>query len=148
MVGTKPGVTPEKEESVNIKVIVCNCNGLKFMPEGIDVNTLPFDLERDTDIAYAISHPQLCGSGGVNLLRDLLKAAGSNDYFIVAGCEPGNQLQFLGHVVDEMRFPEERFVGVNIRGMDNSQAHTAILEEIGRLLARKNELGVADAFGG
>jgi hypothetical protein len=118
------------------------------MPEGIDMNTLPYDLENDTDIAYAVSHPQLCGSGGINLIHDLLKAAGPNDYFIVAGCGPENQLHFLGHVVDEMRFPEERFLGVNIRGMDNAQAHSAVLEAIGCLLARKNEMGVADAFGG
>ena len=133
---------------MNIKVILCNCNGLKFMPEGIDMNTLPYDLEKDTDIAYAVSHPQLCGSGGINLLRDLLKAAGPNDYFIAAGCGPETQLHFLGHVIDELRFPGERFLGVNIRGMDNDQAHAAVLEAIGCLLVRKNEMGVADAFGG
>jgi hypothetical protein len=32
--------------------------------------------------------------------------------------------------------------------MDNAQAHAAVLEAIGCLLARKNEMGVADAFGG
>jgi heterodisulfide reductase subunit A-like polyferredoxin len=133
---------------VNIKVIVCACDGLKFMPEGVDMNSLPFDLENDLDISYVVTHPQLCGPGGVNLLRDLLKAAGPNDYYVVAGCGPENQLHFLGHVVDQMRFPDERFLGVNIRGMDNAQARGAILEAIGDLLARKNEMGVVDAFGG
>jgi hypothetical protein len=37
---------------------------------------------------------------------------------------------------------------VNIRGMDNAQARAAVLEAVGSLLARKNEIGVADAFGG
>jgi heterodisulfide reductase subunit A-like polyferredoxin len=134
---------------MNIKVILCNCNGLKFMPEGLDMNTLPYELESDTDIAYAVVHPQLCGSGGVNMLHDLLKAAEPDDYFIVAGCGPENQPHFLGHVVDEMQFPSEQFVGVNIRGMDNHHARTAILEAVGDLLARKREATfVVDAFGG
>lgn len=134
---------------MTIKVIICNCNGLKFMPEGLDMNTLPYELENDTDIAYAVVHPQLCGTGGVNMLHDLLKAAGPEDHFIVAGCGPENQPHFLGHVIDDMRFPDERFVGVNIRCMNNDQARAAILEAVGHLLARKGEgTVVADAFGG
>jgi heterodisulfide reductase subunit A-like polyferredoxin len=133
---------------VNIKVIVCACDGIKFMPEGLDLNSLPFELENDKDITYAVTHPQLCGSGGVGLLEDLLRGARPDDYFVVAGCGAENQLHFLGHVVDAMRFPDERFLGVNIRGMDNAQARAAVLEAVGSLLARKNEIGVADAFGG
>jgi heterodisulfide reductase subunit A-like polyferredoxin len=134
---------------VNIKVIICNCNGLKFMPEALDMNTLPFELENDKDIAYAVVHPQLCGRGGVNLLRDLLKSAAPDDYFVVAGCGPENQPHFLGHVVDEMRFPEERSIGVNIRCMNNQEARAAILEAIGDLFARMGENPVlVDAFGG
>lgn len=133
---------------MNIKVIVCNCNGIKFMPEGLDMNSLPFELENDKDIAYAVVHPQLCGRGGVNMLHDLLSAAGPKDYFVVAGCGPENQPHFLGHVVDAMRFPDERFIGVNIRGMDNAQARAAVLEAVGELIARKDESPVVDAFGG
>ena len=133
---------------MNIKVIICNCNGIKFMPEGLDMNLLPFELENDNDIAYAVVHPQLCGRGGVNMLQDLLSAAQPNDYFVVAGCGPENQPHFLGHVVDGMRFPDERFIGVNVRGLDNAQARTAILEAVGELMARKNDSPVVDAFGG
>lgn len=133
---------------MNIKVIVCNCNGLKFMPEGLDMNTLPFELEADNDVSYAVVHPQLCGRGGVNMLQDLLKAASADDYFVVAGCGPENQPHFLGHVVDGMKFPDERFVGVNIRGMDNDQARTAVLEAVGSLVASKNANAPVDAFGG
>jgi heterodisulfide reductase subunit A-like polyferredoxin len=133
---------------VNIKVILCNCNGLKLMPESVDMNTLASDLEKDTDIAYAISHPQICGSGGLNLLHDLLKAADPNDYFVVAGCDPEAQTQFLRHVAHEMHFPEDRLVGVNIRGLDKGEAHSAILETIGRLMAQQSQTATADAFGG
>ena len=81
------------------------------------------------------------------MLRDLLSAAAPNDYFVVAGCGPENQTHFLGHVVDGLRFPDERFIGVNIRGMDNIQARSAVLEAVGELIARKNDSPV-DAFGG
>ena len=133
---------------MNIKVILCNCDGLKLMPESIDLNTLPFDLESDTNIAYTVTHPQLCGAGGTALLGDLLKISGPQDFFVVAGCGPANQVHFLHHVTEGAKFPDDRFVGVNIRGMNNDQARAAVLETIGRLLARKNEAISADAFGG
>jgi len=133
---------------MNIKVILCNCDGVKFMPESLDMNKLPYELENDSDISYVVMHPQLCGSGGVTMLRDLLKAAGPEDYFVVAGCGPDNQPHFLGHVLDELSFPEERFIGVNIRCSDNGGARNAILRAIGQLVAEKNSNVMADAFGG
>lgn len=118
------------------------------MTEGSDMNALPSELENDVDIAYAVTHPRLCGSGGLNLFSDLLKAADSNDYFVVAGCGPENQRHFLGHVAEDVHFPEERLIGVNIRGLNSAEARSAILETIGSLLARRGELITADAFGG
>jgi hypothetical protein len=118
------------------------------MPENLDMNTLPFELERDLDIEYAMVHPQLCGRGGLNVLHELLVNAGPDDYFVVAGCGD-NQRQFLGHVVDDAKFPDERFVSVNIRCEDNVQARQIILEAVGDLLARKNRGAlVSDGFGG
>jgi len=132
---------------MNIKVILCNCDGLKFMPESLDMNTLPHELEADKDVTYAIMHPQLCGAGGVGLLTDLLKSAGPDDYFVVAGCGPDNQPHFLGHVLDEVGFPAQRFIGVNIRCQDNHDARGAILQAVGTLINIKNAAPV-DAFGG
>ena len=133
---------------MNIKVVICNCNGLKFMPEGVDMNTLPFELENDADIKYAVVHPQLCGRGGSGMLDDLLRGAAPDDYFVIAGCGPDNQSHFLGHIVDGARFPNERFKGVSIRGMDNAQARAAILEAVGELLARRGETVLADNYSG
>lgn len=133
---------------MTIKIIICNCNGLKFMPENLDMNTLPFELEADKDVAYAVVHPQLCGRGGLTVLGDLLRSAQPDDYFVVAGCGPENQTHFLGCVTDELKFPEERFVGVNIRGMNNDQARTAVLEAAGRLLTSRTNTAQVDAFGG
>jgi hypothetical protein len=118
------------------------------MPEGVNMNTLPYEIENDIDVTYAIGHPQLCGRGGLNLLGDLLRNADPEDYFVVAGCGE-NQTQFLGHVLDETKFPEKRFVSVSIRGLDNAGARKAVLEAVGELMAAQNQAAlVADGFGG
>jgi heterodisulfide reductase subunit A-like polyferredoxin len=133
---------------MKIKVVLCNCNGIKFMPESLDMNTLPFEIENDLDVEYAVVHPQLCGRGGLNMLHELLVNAAPDDHFVVAGCGE-NQVQFLGHVVDQAKFPDERFVSVNIRCSDNVQARQAILEAVGELMARNNRSAmVSDGFGG
>ena len=133
---------------MNIKVILCNCDGLKFMPESLDMNKLPYELQNDKDISYVVLHPQLCGDGGVMMLRDVLRSAAEDDYFVVAGCGPENQPHFLGHVLEELNFPEERFIGVPIRCGDNASARTAVLEAVGELVAKKNASVMVDAFGG
>jgi hypothetical protein len=132
---------------VNIKVILCNCDDIKFMPEALDMNTLPHELEADSDITWAVVHPQLCGDGGTTLLKDLLNSASPDDYFVVAGCGAENQPHFLGHVLDETQFPAERFIGVSIRGANNGSARNSILEAVGELVQIKNAQPV-DAFGG
>jgi heterodisulfide reductase subunit A-like polyferredoxin len=135
---------------MKIKVLICNCNGLKFAPEDLDMNTLPFDVERDVDIQYAIVHPQLCGKGGLAFLGDLLRGAEPDSYFLIAGCEPKAQQELLGHALVSSSFPPDRFVGVTIRcASSNAEARNAILEAVGRLLVSKNEGSLAlDAFGG
>lgn len=149
MRGALPGAPSAwGETQMRIKVVLCNCNGIKFMPEALDMNTLPYEIENDLDVEYATVHPQVCGRGGQSLLSELLRNAGPEDYFVVAGCGD-NQRQFLGHVVDEAKFPDERFVSVNIRCMDNVQARRAVLEAVGELLARKGPAAtVSDGFGG
>jgi heterodisulfide reductase subunit A-like polyferredoxin len=134
---------------MKIKVLICNCNGLKLTPEDLDMNTLPFEVERDVDVQYAIVHPQLCGRGGLELLRDLMRGATGDSYFVVAGCEPAEQGDLLGHILRENGFPAERFVSVPIRCSNNASAREAILEAIGRLMAEKKEGSMAlDGFGG
>lgn len=133
---------------MNIKVILCNCDEIKFMPEALDMNTLPHELEADSDVTWAIVHPQLCGEGGTTLLKDLLESAGPDDYFVVAGCGAENQPHFLGHVLDETGFPADRFIGVNIRCANNAGARNSILEAVGGLVQIKNAQPADAFFGG
>ena len=135
---------------MKVKVLICNCNGLKFAPEDLDMNTLPFDIERDVDVQYAIVHPQLCGRGGAALLSNLLRGAEPDSYFVIAGCDPEEQHALLDYALRSVPFPEDRFIGVTIRcATSNAEARDRILEAVGRLLASKNEGSLAlDAFGG
>jgi|SRR3954451_4304915 len=134
---------------MKIKVVLCNCNGLDVEPESLDMNSLPHEIEEDIDVQYAVMHPQLCGRGGVNLLRDLLRSSDQETYFLVAGCGPELQPQFMSHVLTGTGFPPDHFIPVDIHGTDNEGARTAVLEAVGRLLARKVEGSMAvDGFGG
>ena len=49
---------------MEIKVTLCNCKGLCPSFKGTDMNTLPFEVERELDVSYTILHPQLCGQAG------------------------------------------------------------------------------------
>ena len=134
---------------MKIKVVVCNCNGLKFEPENLDMNSLPYEIEGDVDIEYAVTHPQLCGRGGTSLLRDLLKASKDDPetYILAAGCDEEPQWAFLGYTVKEAGFPRDRFISVSIRGCNHASARDAILDKIGAIIANRGTF-VVDGFDG
>jgi len=46
---------------MKIKLLLCNCKGLCPSFQNTDMNTLPFEVESELDIQYAVLHPQLCG---------------------------------------------------------------------------------------
>ena len=135
---------------MKIKVVFCNCNGLKLEPEDLDMNTLPDVVEQDVDIQYAVMHPKLCGRGGLVFLQDLLRGSDRDTHFLVAGCSSEMQPVFLGDAVRDSGFPADRLVGIDIRGMNNREARAAVLEEVGQLLVRKGEGSsmAVDGFGG
>ena len=134
---------------MKIKVVFCNCNGLKLEPEDLDMNTLPDDVDSDIDVQYAVMHPKLCGRGGLAFLQDLLRGSDKDTYFLVAGCSSEMQPIFLGDAVRESGFPPERFVPVEIRGCNNREAREALFEAVGQILVRKGQGSMAvDGFGG
>jgi heterodisulfide reductase subunit A-like polyferredoxin len=134
---------------MKIKVVFCNCNGLKLEPEDLDMNTLPDIVEQDIDIQYAVMHPKLCGRGGLVFLQDLLRGSDKETYFLVAGCAPEMQPVFLGDAVQDSGFPADRIIPVEIRGANNREARESILEAVGQLLVRKGVGSItADGFGG
>ena len=133
---------------MKIKVVLCNCDGLKVEREDLDMNQLPYKIEQDIDVQYCIMHPQLCGSGGIVLLNDLLRGSSPDTCFIVGGCAPADQPLLLTQAIGETDFPKDQMAFVNVRGMNNQQARNAILEAVGQLLVRNREGTMVDAFGG
>jgi heterodisulfide reductase subunit A-like polyferredoxin len=94
-------------------------------------------------------HPQLCGPGGNEILRDMLQVADRDTYVVIGGCDPGTQQVYFGDVIAQSGVPRHRIVNVDIRGMDNRQASDAILNAVGSVATRE---GVAsfptDGFSG
>ncbi len=78
---------------MKIKVLLCNCKGLCQSFKESDFNTLPFQLESDLDIQYAVLHPQLCGQGGNEAMADIFREAAKDpDTWILSGaCAPEAQ---------------------------------------------------------
>jgi heterodisulfide reductase subunit A-like polyferredoxin len=103
------------------KVLLCNCKGLCGSFKDTDMNTLPFNIESDLDVEYAVLHPQLCGQGGNKVLAEILReAAADHGGPVVSGaCAPEAQAKLFKKVLRETGFPEDRFVPLDIRGTDN-----------------------------
>ena len=79
--------------SMKIKVLLCGCERLNLVSEALDLHCLRDELDGDVDVTYALEHPDLCGSGGLGLLQDLLQASDAETHFLLAGCGPEQQQQ-------------------------------------------------------
>ena len=103
------------------KLLLCNCKGLCQSFKDTDMNTLPFQLESELDIEYAMLHPQLCGQGGNAVLLEVLRASSAEPdaQVVVGACAADAQLKLFKKVLRQAGFPEERLVPVDIRGTDN-----------------------------
>lgn len=117
---------------MRIKALICNCKGLSPSFKNSDMNTLPFELESDLDVDYAIVHPQLCGMGGTRVMEDALRSAEDDPetLVIVGACEPEAQLQLFQKLFCKTGFDPEHFIAVDIRGATNKE----ILERLGERL--------------
>ncbi len=103
------------------KMLLCNCKGLCPSFKDSDMNTLPFEVESELDVEYAVLHPQLCGQGGNAVLVDVLRqAAAEPDTNVVVGaCAPEAQFKLFKKVLRQTGFDEKRFVPLDIRNTNN-----------------------------
>ena len=121
---------------MKVKTLICNCKGLSESFRNSDMNTLPFDIESELDVDYAVVHPQLCGQGGNEILADVLRSAVNepDTYIVVAGCAPEAQQKLFKKVFRSTGFDEKHFVAVDIRGRTNDGILDRLKEEIEALL--------------
>ncbi len=127
---------------MKVKVLICNCKGLCPSFKDADMNTLPFHLESEMDIQYAVLHPMTCGQGGNIVLTELLResAVDPETYIVSAACAPKVQDKLFKKVLRKARFDEKRFVAVDIRGTDN-EGITKRLKEAVEALALEVKKG-------
>lgn len=129
---------------MNIKILLCNCKGLCASFKDTDMNTLPFQVESDLDINYAIVHPQLCGQGGNEILTEVLResAPDPDTYVMVGACAPEAQAKLFKKVLRNAAFHEKRFVPVDIRGTDNDGILVRLKERVEPLLKRDGKVPI------
>jgi len=123
---------------MRIKAVICNCKGLSPSFKNSDMNTLPFEIESDLDVDYAIVHPQLCGMGGNRVMEDALRSREDDPetFVIVGACEPDAQLKLFQKLFCKTGFSQDHFLPVDIRGATNSE----ILERLGEKLRERVQL--------
>jgi len=119
---------------MRIKALICNCKGLSPSFKNSDMNTLPFDLESDLDVDYAIVHPELCGMGGSRVMEDVLRSAVDDpDTLIVVGaCEPEAQSKLFEKLFCKTGFNRDHFLPVDVRGARNEEIIERLGEKIGK----------------
>jgi heterodisulfide reductase subunit A-like polyferredoxin len=129
---------------MNIKVLLCNCKGLCASFERSDFNTLPFLVESELDVKYAVLHPQLCGQGGNEVLSEILRESASDpETYIVSGaCSPEAQEKLFQKVIHKTGFDPKRFVAVDIRGTDNDGILRVIQQKVEAVI-REHEVAKA-----
>ena len=126
---------------MKIKMLLCNCKGLCPSFQDADMNTLPFDVESELDIQYAVLHPQLCGQGGNAVLVDVLReaAADPDTYVAVGACAPEAQVKLFKKVLRETGFDEKRFVPLDIRKTDNEGILARLKETVESVVKQREK---------
>lgn len=129
---------------MKIKILLCNCKGLCQSFKDSDFNTLPFQLESELDVQYAVLHPQLCGQGGNEALADIFRESAKDpDTYIVSGaCAPEAQYKLFQKLLRKTGFDPRRFVPVDIRSTNNDGILAVIKEKV-EALVREHEAAVA-----
>lgn len=117
---------------MKIKTLICNCKGLSPSFKNSDMNTLPFAIESDLDVDYALVHPQLCGAGGNRVMEDVLRSAEDdpNTFVIVGACEAEAQQKLFQKLFRKTGFDQGHFVALDIRDAANEGILARLREKI------------------
>jgi len=126
---------------VKIKTLICNCKGLSPSFRNSDMNSLPFEIESDLDVDYAIVHPQLCGVGGSRVMEDVLRSAEDDpDTLVIVGaCEPEAQQMLFQKLFRKTGFDQDHFVAMDIRNTTNDGILDRLREKIAERVHAKEK---------
>jgi heterodisulfide reductase subunit A-like polyferredoxin len=103
------------------------------------MNTLPFEIESDLEVDYAIVHPQLCGEGGSKVMEDVLRSAEDDpDTIVIVGaCEPKAQRKLFKKLLRKTGFDQDHLVAIDIRGTTNDGILDRLREKMEELVQPK-----------
>lgn len=126
---------------MKIKILLRNCKGHCPSFKNADMDTLPFQIESELDIQYAIVHPQFCGQGGNAVLADILRESALDpDTHIVCGaCAPEAQFKLFKKVMRHAGFDENSFLPVDIRGTTNEGILARLKEAVESLIQQHRQ---------
>jgi len=126
---------------VKIKTLICNCKGLQDSFKDADMNTLPFEIESQLDVEYAVVHPQLCAKEGNEVLADVLRSAEDDPdtYIVVGACAVEDQKKLFQNTLRGAGFDEQRFVPVDISGTTNDGILERLREKVEALVKLKEK---------
>lgn len=129
---------------MNIKILLCNCKGLCQSFKDSDFNTLPFTLESELDVKYAVLHPQLCGQGGNEALADIFRESAEDpETYIVSGaCAPEAQEKLFQKLMRKTGFDPKRFIAVDIRSTNNDGILARLKEKVEALVREQEKATV------
>jgi hypothetical protein len=124
---------------MKIKTIICNCKGINLAFKNADMNTLPFELESELDLNYAVVHPEICGPGGSNLLHEILggPAVDSDTYVVCCGCASEMQSKLLTKVIRKTDFDPNHFIAIDIQGLTNEAIVTRVKERVTQVAEKR-----------
>ena len=119
---------------MKVKTLVCNCRGIDSFRRA-DMNSLGFEIEAETDVAYAAIHPQLCAENGARILEDVLRSAEDDPdtYVIVCACAEEAQSQLFKKTLEKMQFAADHFVPVDVTNTTNAGILARIRERLNEL---------------
>jgi heterodisulfide reductase subunit A-like polyferredoxin len=96
------------------------------------MNTLPFAIESELDVDYALVHPQLCGVGGNRVMEDVLRSAEDDpDTFVIVGaCEVEAQQKLFQKLFRKTSFQQDHFAALDIREATNEGILARLREKV------------------
>ena len=126
---------------MRIKTLICNCKGLSPSFKSVDMNALPFEVETDLGVDYAVVNPELCGEQGGKVMEDVLRSAEDDPdtIVVVAACEAETQQKLFKEVLRNTGFDQDHFVPVDIRHATNEGIIGRLREKIEELVHSEKE---------
>ncbi|EIV99283.1 hypothetical protein [Thermoanaerobacter siderophilus] len=106
-------------------LLLCVCQGTCPSFQEMDTFEVLNTLRREGIFEWVGLHPQLCADDGDRYLRELLRGAQIDELY-VAACDPTMQKKMYRDAFDDVGFPRDKHIGIEIRNMNTQQ----VIEEL------------------